>query len=138
MQLKNDLFLRTIRGEEVERPPIWLMRQAGRILPEYRAVRSSVKNFVALVKNPELCAEVTVQPIDALNVDAAILFSDILVIPEAMGLEYQLVEKKGPIFPICMWKWGGSAPSGQARVSRPNWPQCAKSHAAWQSLSSMG
>ena len=99
MQLKNDLFLRTIRGEEVERPPIWLMRQAGRILPEYRAVRSSVKNFVALVKNPELCAEVTVQPIDALNVDAAILFSDILVIPEAMGLEYQLVEKKGPIFP---------------------------------------
>jgi uroporphyrinogen decarboxylase len=99
MELKNDLFLRAIKGEEVERPPIWLMRQAGRILPEYRAVRSSVENFVALVKNPELCAEVTVQPIDALNVDAAILFSDILVIPEAMGLEYQLVEKVGPIFP---------------------------------------
>lgn len=99
MAVKNDLFLRTIRGEEVERPPIWLMRQAGRILPEYREVRSSVENFVALVKNPDLCAEVTVQPIDALNVDAAILFSDILVIPEAMGLDYQLVEKVGPIFP---------------------------------------
>ena len=99
MKLKNDLFLRVLNGEEVERPPIWLMRQAGRILPEYREVRSSVKNFVALVKNPELCAEVTVQPIDALNVDAAILFSDILVIPEAMGLPYNLVEKVGPIFP---------------------------------------
>lgn len=99
MEIKNDIFLRAIHGQEVERPPIWLMRQAGRILPEYRAVRASVENFVALVKNPALCAEVTIQPVDALDVDAAILFSDILVIPEAMGLPYELVEKKGPIFP---------------------------------------
>ena len=78
MEIKNDIFLRAIHGQEVERPPIWLMRQAGRILPEYRAVRASVENFVALVKNPALCAEVTIQPVDALDVDAAILFSDIL------------------------------------------------------------
>ncbi|NNE27064.1 MAG: uroporphyrinogen decarboxylase [Saprospiraceae bacterium] len=95
----NKLLLRTINGEKVDRPPIWLMRQAGRILPEYREVRASVENFVALVRNPELAAEVTVQPVDILGVDAAILFSDILVIPEAMGLPYKLVEKKGPIFP---------------------------------------
>lgn len=99
MEIKNDIFLRAIHGQKVERPPVWLMRQAGRILPEYRAVRASVENFVALVKNPALCAEVTIQPVDALDVDAAILFSDILVIPEAMGLPYELVEKKGPIFP---------------------------------------
>ena len=97
--LQNDIFLRAVRGEQVERPPVWLMRQAGRILPEYRAIRKDVANFKALVKNPDLCAEVTCQPIDALDVDAAILFSDILVIPEAMGLDYELVEKKGPIFP---------------------------------------
>ena len=97
--ITNKLLLRTINGEKVVRPPIWLMRQAGRILPEYREVRASVENFVALVKNPELAAEVTVQPVDILGVDAAILFSDILVIPEAMGLPYELIEKKGPVFP---------------------------------------
>jgi len=99
MEIKNDLLLRTIRGEAVERPPIWLMRQAGRILPQYRAVRSKLSGFVELVKNPQLAAEVTIQPIDELDVDAAIIFSDILVIPEAMGLHYELIEKKGPFFP---------------------------------------
>ncbi|HPQ20701.1 MAG TPA: uroporphyrinogen decarboxylase [Saprospiraceae bacterium] len=99
MQVKNDLLLRTVKGEKVERPPVWLMRQAGRILPQYRAVRNSLNGFIALVKNPELVAEVTIQPVDELGVDAAILFSDILVIPEAMGLPYELVEKKGPYFP---------------------------------------
>lgn len=97
--LKNDLLLRTARGEQVERPPVWLMRQAGRILPEYRAVRDSLKDFIALVKTPERAAEVTVQPVDILGVDAAIIFSDILVIPEAMGLPYEMVEKRGPFFP---------------------------------------
>ena len=97
--MKNDLFLRTARGEEVERPPVWLMRQAGRILPQYRAVRASVAGFKALVQNPALAAEVTIQPVDELGVDAAIIFSDILVIPEAMGLDYELIEKKGPWFP---------------------------------------
>lgn len=99
MQLKNDLLLRTIRGEKTERTPIWLMRQAGRILPEYRAVREKMHGFVELVKNPERAAEVTIQPVDILGVDAAIIFSDILVIPEAMGLPYEMVEKRGPYFP---------------------------------------
>jgi uroporphyrinogen decarboxylase len=96
--LKNDLLLRTARGEKVERTPVWVMRQAGRILPEYRAVRASVNGFKELVKNPELIAEVTIQPVDILGVDAAIIFSDILVIPEAMGLDYEMVEKSGPFF----------------------------------------
>lgn len=99
MELKNDLFLRTLRGEKVERPPVWLMRQAGRILPQYRAVRASLSGFIELVTTPEKVAEVTIQPVDELGVDAAIIFSDILVIPEAMGLPYQMIEKKGPFFP---------------------------------------
>lgn len=75
------------------------MRQAGRILPEYRAVRDSVSGFIELAQTPELAAEVTIQPVDILGVDAAIIFSDILVIPEAMGLPYEMVEKRGPWFP---------------------------------------
>ncbi len=97
--MKNDLLLRAAKGEKTERIPVWLMRQAGRILPEYRAVRSSVNGFKELVKNPELICEVTIQPVDILGVDAAIIFSDILVIPEAMGLNYEMVESKGPFFP---------------------------------------
>ena len=97
--LKNDLILRAARGEKTERTPVWLMRQAGRILPEYRAVRNSLSGFKELVETPELAAEVTIQPVDLLGVDAAIIFSDILVIPEAMGLTYEMVEKKGPHFP---------------------------------------
>ncbi len=96
--IKNDLLLRAAKGEDVERAPVWLMRQAGRVLPEYRAVRAQTKNFIEFVKNPALAAEVTVQPIDILGVDAAIIFSDILVIPEAMGLPYQMIEAKGPWF----------------------------------------
>ncbi len=99
MELKNDLLLRTARGEQVERPPVWLMRQAGRILPQYRALRSRLSGFKELVETPDLAAEVTIQPVDELGVDAAIIFSDILVIPEAMGLPYEMVEKKGPRFP---------------------------------------
>jgi len=98
MQLKNDLILRAARGERTERTPVWLMRQAGRILPEYRAVRSKVSGFIELVETPELAAEVTIQPVDILGVDAAIIFSDILVIPQAMGCPYQMLESKGPWF----------------------------------------
>lgn len=98
MELKNDLILRAARGEAIERYPVWLMRQAGRILPEYRAVRSKLSGFKELVETPEFAAEVTIQPVDILNVDAAIIFSDILVVPEAMGLEYQMLEQKGPWF----------------------------------------
>ena len=99
IDLKNDLLLRAAKGEDVERTPVWLMRQAGRILPEYRAVRNSLSGFKELVETPHLAAEVTIQPVDILDVDAAIIFSDILVIPEAMGLTYEMIEKKGPYFP---------------------------------------
>ena len=95
----NDLFLRAARGEKTERPPVWLMRQAGRILPQYRALRAQLSGFIELVTTPDLAAEVTVQPVDELGVDAAIIFSDILVIPEALGLKYTMVEKVGPRFP---------------------------------------
>lgn len=98
MEIQNDLILRAAKGEAIERYPVWLMRQAGRILPEYRAVRSNLSGFKELVETPERAAEVTIQPVDLLDVDAAIIFSDILVVPEAMGLEYQMVEKKGPWF----------------------------------------
>ena len=98
MELKNDLFLRAHRGEQIERYPVWLMRQAGRILPEYRAVRSKLSGFKELVETPEFAAEVTIQPVDLLDVDAAIIFSDILVVPEAMGLPYEMIEQKGPWF----------------------------------------
>ncbi|MGB0985533.1 MAG: uroporphyrinogen decarboxylase family protein, partial [Saprospiraceae bacterium] len=92
MKIQNDLFLRAARGEKTERPPVWLMRQAGRILPQYRALRASLSGFKELVETPELACEVTIQPIDELGVDAAIIFSDILVIPEAMGLTYEMIK----------------------------------------------
>src|SRR3972149_3042319 len=98
MKIQNDLILRAARGEETERTPVWLMRQAGRVLPEYRKVREKAKDFIAFVKTPELAAEPTIQPVDILGVDAAIIFSDILVIPEAMGLPYKMIETKGPMF----------------------------------------
>lgn len=98
MKFENDLILRAARGESIERYPVWLMRQAGRILPEYRAVRGQLSGFKELVETPERAAEVTVQPVDLLGVDAAIIFSDILVVPEAMGLSYEMIEKKGPWF----------------------------------------
>ncbi|WP_051203653.1 uroporphyrinogen decarboxylase [Hugenholtzia roseola] len=97
--LQNDLLLRAAKGEQVERPPVWVMRQAGRILPQYRAVRERLSGFIELVTTPELAAEVTLQPVDILGVDAAIIFSDILVVPEAMGLPYEMIEKRGPYFP---------------------------------------
>jgi uroporphyrinogen decarboxylase len=98
MILQNDLILRAARGEKTERTPVWMMRQAGRILKEYRDVRANLSGFKELVETPERAAEVTIQPVDLLGVDAAIIFSDILVIPEAMGLPYQMIEQKGPWF----------------------------------------
>lgn len=99
MKLMNDLYLKAHRGEEIPRYPVWLMRQAGRILPEYRAVRAKLSGFKELVETPALAAEVTIQPVDLLGVDAAILFSDILVVPDAMGLTYEMIEQRGPYFP---------------------------------------
>lgn len=92
----NDIFLRACRGEEVDYTPVWLMRQAGRYLPEYQAVRAHV-DFLTLCKNPKLAAEVTLQPVDILGVDAAILFSDILIITEPMGMRLEFSEKEGPV-----------------------------------------
>lgn len=119
-KLENDLLLRTIRKEKVERPPVWLMRQAGRILPQYRAIRSSLDGFISLVTNPKLAAEVTIQPVDELGVDAAIIFSDILVIPEAMGLPYEMISKRGPYFPKTIESMADIAnlSSGQAAAER--------------------
>lgn len=94
----NNLFLKALNGEIVERPPVWMMRQAGRYLPEYIALRKKY-DFFTRVKTPELAAEITVQPVDIIGTDAAILFSDILVVPQAMGLEVQMVESKGPVLP---------------------------------------
>lgn len=99
MNYQNDLILRAARGEKTERTPVWMMRQAGRILPEYRAVRQRLSGFKELVETPELACEVTLQPVDLLGVDAAIIFSDILVVPEAMGCTYLMEEQRGPVFP---------------------------------------
>jgi len=95
--LKNDRFLRACLRQEVDRTPIWIMRQAGRYLPEYRKVRAKT-DFLTLCKTPELAAEVTIQPVDLIGVDAAIIFSDILVIPEAMGMKLEIEEGRGPVF----------------------------------------
>ncbi|MFN0049759.1 MAG: uroporphyrinogen decarboxylase [Cytophagales bacterium] len=99
MSLQNNLLIRAANGEETERTPIWLMRQAGRVLPEYRALREKFKDFKQYIKTPEAVVEATLQPVNILGVDAAIIFSDILVIPEAMGLDYEMLENKGPKFP---------------------------------------
>jgi uroporphyrinogen decarboxylase len=92
----NDTFLKACRGEETEYTPIWLMRQAGRYLPQYKAVRADI-DFLTLCKNPKLAAEITLQPVEILGVDAAILFSDILIPVEAMGMRLMFSDKQGPV-----------------------------------------
>lgn len=96
--LKNDLLLRALRGEVLTRPPVWMMRQAGRYLPEYLLLKAKY-DFFTRIETPELAAEITLQPIDIIGTDAAIIFSDILVIPQAMGLEVLMEEGKGPSLP---------------------------------------
>src|SRR6187402_3712876 len=98
MQLKNDLLLRALRKEKVERPPVWMMRQAGRYLPDYIKLKEKY-DFFTRVQTPELACAITLQPVEQVGVDAAIIFSDILVIPQAMGLEVLMEEGKGPSLP---------------------------------------
>ena len=97
-QAKNDRFLRALLKQEVDRTPVWIMRQAGRYLPEYREIRQQAGSFMGLCTNPELACEVTLQPLRRFDLDAAILFSDILTIPDAMGLGLHFVEGEGPKF----------------------------------------
>ena len=96
--IQNDLFLKALNNETVERPPVWMMRQAGRYLPEFRALREKY-DFFTRCKTPELASEITVQPIRIVKPDAAILFSDILVVPQAMGIDVELEDGIGPIIP---------------------------------------
>lgn len=96
--IKNDLFLRALKGETVERPPVWMMRQAGRFLPEFMAIREKY-DFFTRCRTPELASEITVQPIRRFGMDTAILFSDILVIPQAMNIEVQMKPDFGPYIP---------------------------------------
>ena len=96
--LQNDRFLRALLREPVDQTPIWIMRQAGRYLPEYRATRAKAGDFLSLCKNPDLACEVTLQPLERFPLDAAILFSDILTVPDAMGLGLYFAEGEGPKF----------------------------------------
>ena len=112
--LRNDLFLRAARGERTERTPVWMMRQAGRYLPEYRELRAE-DAFFDVVQTPELAAEVTLQPVRRFELDAAIIFSDILVVPQAMGLTVEMVPGTGPRFPDPLAK-----PSDLARLREPD------------------
>ncbi|HEY0273974.1 MAG TPA: uroporphyrinogen decarboxylase [Chitinophaga sp.] len=96
--LQNDLLLQALRGEKTSRTPVWMMRQAGRFLPDYIKLRDKY-SFFERCQRPELATEITIMPVEQIGVDAAILFSDILVVPQAMGLEVQLVEKTGPLLP---------------------------------------
>lgn len=96
--IKNDLLLKALQGTSVERPPVWIMRQAGRYLPEYQKIRNKY-DFFTRCRTPELAAELTLQPIRRFKPDAAILFSDILVVPQAMGIEIELKKNIGPVVP---------------------------------------
>jgi len=98
MMLKNDLLLKALRGKPVKRPPVWMMRQAGRYLPDYIRLREKY-DFFTRVQTPELATEITLQPVNQIGVDAAIIFSDILVIPQAMGVDVLMEEGKGPLLP---------------------------------------
>ncbi len=121
--LKNDTFLRALRREPTEYTPIWLMRQAGRYLPEYNATRARAGSFMKLCTNPELATEVTLQPLARFPLDAAILFSDILTVPDAMGLGLHFVEGEGPRFGG-PWSMSRRLPSSPFPIRRV-WHMCS-------------
>ena len=98
MSYSNSLIQKALDKQILKTPPIWYMRQAGRYMPEYRAIRKKFKNFLDMCKNPEVCCELALQPLDAFKLDAAILFSDILTIPDALNLGVSFIENEGPVF----------------------------------------
>ena len=98
MSISDTCFLRALNKEKLNTPPIWYMRQAGRYMPEYREVRKKFKNFLDMCKEPDVCCEIALQPINAFQLDASILFSDILTIPDAFGLGVSFIENEGPVF----------------------------------------
>ena len=102
-------LIRVLQGETLERPPVWFMRQAGRYLPEYRALRAQAPDFIAFCLNPEMAAEATLQPMRRFGFDAAIIFSDILVVPHALGVEIEFAEGEGPHFALFVGRAGGHA-----------------------------
>ena len=112
--LQNDLLLRAARGEDTPRAPVWMMRQAGRYLPEYRALRAA-SSFFEACRTPALVAEITVQPLERFDLDAAIIFSDILVVPQAMGMEVRLEKGIGPVLPAPL-----RHPDDLARLAAPD------------------
>ena len=99
-KLHNDRLIRALAREPVDATPVWIMRQAGRYLPEYRKIRGQVGSFMELCSNPDLATEVTLQPLERFSLDAAIIFSDILTIPHAMGLGLHFIEGSGPHFEL--------------------------------------
>ena len=119
-------LLRALAGEAVWPPPVWLMRQAGRYLPEYREVRAKAGDFIALCTDPALAAEVTLQPIRRFGFDAAILFSDILMLPWALGHGLRFAEGEGPVLPRLSDEAGVEAldRAGSPRRSRRSWRRC--------------
>jgi uroporphyrinogen decarboxylase len=117
--LQNDTFLRALLRQPTDYTPVWLMRQAGRYLPEYRATRARAGSFLGLAKNPDYATEVTLQPIDRYPLDASILFSDILTVPDAMGLGLYFVDGEGPKFERTAAHRGRRA----WRCACPTWPR---------------
>ena len=97
MPIQNQIILDVLSGKKVARTPMWIMRQAGRYLPEYQEVRKQAGSFIKLCKSPELASEVTIQPLRRFALDAAIIFSDILTIPDAMGMDLKFEDNKGPV-----------------------------------------
>src|SRR5512134_554966 len=120
MNPAEKFLLRSLKGERLARPPIWLMRQAGRYLPEYRATRAKAGGFLDLCYDPELATEVTLQPIRRFGFDAAILFSDILVVPDALGQKVWFVEGEGPrLEPVDLDRLGSLDPGAVAERLAP-------------------
>jgi uroporphyrinogen decarboxylase len=119
--VKDNRFLSVLQGSRIDPPPVWIMRQAGRYLPEYRAIRAKAKSFLHFCYSPDLATEVTLQPLRRFDLDAAILFCDILVVPDALGREVRFVEGEGPrLAPLadeCDWPLGD--PAGVAEYLKP-------------------